>query len=75
LPKIGIIPFIFAFILPGFDNRFGWSEVSLSMTIAGFAMVLLGYLMTLHVFITNSYASRVVDVEKIRRLFPPGHTH
>jgi len=70
--KLGILPFLFAFILPGFDKRFGWSAVPLSITIIGIALVLLGYLMTLYVFKTNSYASRVVEVEKEQKVITTG---
>jgi len=72
IQKMGIIPFLLAFILPGFDKRFGWSDVPLPVTIAGLVMVLVGYLMTLYVFITNTYASRVVEVEKGQKVISTG---
>ena len=70
--KLGILPFLLAFILPGFDRRFGWSDISIPVTIAGLAMVLLGYLVTLYVFKTNSYASRVVEVEDEQKVITIG---
>lgn len=70
--KLGILPFLFVFIVPGFDRRFGWSEVSLPITILGLALVLLSYLMTLYVFKTNSFASRVVEVEKEQKVITTG---
>jgi protein-S-isoprenylcysteine O-methyltransferase Ste14 len=70
--KLGILPFLLAFIVPGFDRRFGWSEVSLPVTILGLALVLFGYLMTLYVFKTNTYASRVVEVEKEQKVITTG---
>jgi protein-S-isoprenylcysteine O-methyltransferase Ste14 len=70
--KLGVLPFLLAFIVPGFDRRFGWSEVSLPVTILGLALVLLGYLMTLYVFKTNSFASRVVEVEKEQKVITTG---
>jgi len=70
--KLGILPFLFAFILPGFDKRFGWSAVPLSATIIGLALVVLGYLMTLCVFKINSYASRVIEVEKEQKVISTG---
>ena len=70
--KLGVLPFLLAFIVPGFDRRFGWSEVSLPVTILGLALVLLGYLMTLYVFKTNSFASRVVEVEQEQKVITTG---
>ena len=70
--KIGILPFLFTFVVPGFDRRFGWSDVSLPVTIMGIAAVLLGYVMTLYVFKTNSFASRVVEVEKEQKVITTG---
>jgi len=70
--KLGILPFLLTFVLPGFDVRFGWSAVPLFVAIIGLALVLLGYLMILYVFRTNSYASRVVDVEKEQKVITTG---
>ena len=70
--KLGILPFLLAFIVPGFDRRFGWSDVSVPATIAGLAMVLLGYLSTLYVFRTNSFASRIVEVEDEQKVITIG---
>ena len=69
---VGTLPILLAYILPGFDKRFGWSDVSLSVTITGIALVLLSYLMILYVFKTNSYAARVVDVEKDQKVITTG---
>jgi protein-S-isoprenylcysteine O-methyltransferase Ste14 len=70
--SVGTLPILLAYILPGFDKRFGWSEISLSVTITGIALVLLSYLMILYVFKTNSYAARVVDVEKDQKVITTG---
>jgi len=51
-------------LLPGFDKRLGWSKVPVLVELAAFALVLIGYLMITSVFKANSYASRVVEVEK-----------
>jgi protein-S-isoprenylcysteine O-methyltransferase Ste14 len=61
--------FFSAFLLPGFDFRFGWSQRSFGgvpvwlMILSG-AIALAGYLMTYWVMATNSYASRTIQVEK-----------
>lgn len=72
IQKPGIITLLLPVILPGIDSRFGWSDVSLPMTIAGLAMVLLGYLLILSVFMANEYASRVVEVEDEQKVITTG---
>jgi protein-S-isoprenylcysteine O-methyltransferase Ste14 len=62
-----ILSFLFyvpAFVIPGFDVRFGWSNVPWVVVIVAEALVLFGYLLFIIVLRTNSYASRVIEVEK-----------
>jgi protein-S-isoprenylcysteine O-methyltransferase Ste14 len=54
--------FFLAFILPGLDQRFGWSDVPVAAVLAADLLVLLGYGVILRVFRENRYASRVVEV-------------
>jgi len=70
--RIGTLPFLFAFIVPGFDRRYGWSDISVFVTVAGLTLVLLSYLAILHVFRTNSYASRVIEVENDQKVITIG---
>lgn len=72
IQTLGLVPVLLTFVLPGFDVRFGWSAVPTYVCIIGLAVVLLSYLMILYVFITNSYASRVVDVEKEQKIITTG---
>ncbi len=67
--KLSFLSFPLIFILPGFDKRFGWSEIPLSIEIIALALVLIGYLMTISVLKANSYASRVVEVEKSQKVY------
>jgi protein-S-isoprenylcysteine O-methyltransferase Ste14 len=60
--KISLIFFLLAYILPGFDIRFGWSNVPVWACIAADVLVLLGYWVVFRVFQVNSYASRVVEI-------------
>ncbi len=64
--------FVPAFILPGFDKRFGWSNVPSAVVIIADVMVLLGYLIVSFVFRANTYASRVVEVEKGQKVISTG---
>jgi protein-S-isoprenylcysteine O-methyltransferase Ste14 len=72
IQKAGAFPFLLVYLLPGLDKRFGWSDLPFSITLIGLALVLLGYLMILYVFLTNSYASRVVEVEEEQRVIATG---
>ena len=60
--KISLIFFVLAYILPGFDKRFDWSDTPLWVVIMADAMTLLGYLIVFRVFQINSYASRVIEI-------------
>jgi protein-S-isoprenylcysteine O-methyltransferase Ste14 len=54
---------LLAFILPGLDFRFGWSNVPVAAVVAADGIVLLGYGLFLLVMRENRYASRTVEVE------------
>ena len=75
--KCAKVVFFGAFLLPGFDFRFGWSRRSCGavplwlMTLSG-AIALAGYLMTYWVLDVNSYASRIIQVEKEQRVISVG---
>jgi protein-S-isoprenylcysteine O-methyltransferase Ste14 len=64
--------FVLAFIIPGFDCRFHWSNVPLNVIIIADLLVLLSYLFIGLVFKTNSYASRIVEVEKHQKVITTG---
>ena len=66
------LSFLLIFAIPGFDVRFGWSNVPPFVVIISDLMVLFGYLMVALVFKTNSYASRIVEVEKGQKLVSTG---
>ncbi|MEA4908265.1 MAG: isoprenylcysteine carboxylmethyltransferase family protein [Chloroflexi bacterium] len=70
--KLSFIPFLAAFLLPGFDQRFGWSIVPGGLVILGGALVLAGYGIVFLVFRENRYASRVVEVEQEQQVIDSG---
>ena len=73
-----IIQIVFTFILlsgfviPGFDKRFGWSDIPIYIVIIADIVILFGYLIIFFVFKQNSYASRVVEVEKSQKVISTG---
>jgi protein-S-isoprenylcysteine O-methyltransferase Ste14 len=70
--KLASACYIFAFLLPGLDRRFGWSGVPLAAVVAADSVVLLGYMWFIMVLRENSYASRVVEVEQGQRVVTTG---
>ncbi|MCK6538603.1 MAG: isoprenylcysteine carboxylmethyltransferase family protein [Anaerolineales bacterium] len=67
-----VIYFLVIFILPGFDVRYGWSNVPVWLCLAADGVVLASYLLYLLVLKTNTYASRVVEVEQGQQVITSG---
>jgi protein-S-isoprenylcysteine O-methyltransferase Ste14 len=63
---------ILSFVLPGFDFRFGWSNVPVWLVFAADFLVLVGYVFIFFVFRENQYTSRVVEVEKEQTVISSG---
>ena len=73
--KIIGVSFIFllaSFIVPGLDQRYGWSQMPAWMAILADTIVAIGYLMVLWVFKTNTYTSRIVEVETGQKVISNG---
>jgi len=70
--KLSILIFVIAYIIPGFDYRFGWSDVPLWLVLASLALMLAGYAMFIIVMIQNRYASRVIEIQKEQKLIDTG---
>lgn len=63
---------IAAFVLPGFDHRWDWSQVPVPLVIFADAIVLTSYLLVFRVQQVNAYASRVVQVEQDQLVIDTG---
>lgn len=73
--RLIIISWVFfaaAYIIPGFDVRYGWSNVPLWVVIIAEILVLAGYLIVVAVFMHNSYASRIIEVTKGQKVISTG---
>ncbi len=73
--KIIGVSFIFllaSFIVPGLDQRYGWSQMPAWVAILADTIVAIGYLMVLWVFKTNTYTSRIVEVETGQKVISNG---
>jgi len=69
---ISTLLFIPAFILPGFDIRFGWSKMPAILSVASDVLVFLGYTLFIIVLRENHYASRIVEVEQNQKVISSG---
>ena len=69
---LSLLWFILAFVLPGLDQRWGWSDVPVPVVIAADLLVLLGYGLIILVFRENQYASRTVQVEQGQQVIRSG---
>lgn len=67
-----VVYFLITFLLPGFDVRNGWSQVPAWLSLAADGVVLGGYLLYLLVLKTNTFASRIVEVEQGQRVITSG---
>jgi protein-S-isoprenylcysteine O-methyltransferase Ste14 len=61
-----------AILLPGFDHRYGWSQMPVWCTIVSQALVLGGILMTFWVLKVNRFAARTIQVEAEQRVISEG---
>jgi protein-S-isoprenylcysteine O-methyltransferase Ste14 len=64
--------FIAAFIVPGLDKRFGWSEIPSEVVFVTDAVILCGYLFIFLVFRENSYASRIIEIDREQKVITTG---
>jgi protein-S-isoprenylcysteine O-methyltransferase Ste14 len=64
--------FLVVFTLPGFDHRWGWSDVPPWAVIAADLVVLFGYGIFISVLRENQYASRTIQVEQGQRVISSG---
>ena len=64
--------FLFGFVLPSLDFRFGWSSVPLWVTVVSSVLFLAGYAMFAEVLRENAYLSRTVEVQKGQKVISTG---
>ncbi len=64
--------FFVGFLVPGLDFRFGWSSVPSLVVVLSNIIVLFGYLLCCLTFKENSFASRIVEVEKGQKVVSSG---
>ncbi|MDO4484179.1 MAG: isoprenylcysteine carboxylmethyltransferase family protein [Clostridia bacterium] len=70
----GIAGVLFAalMILPALDYRNGWSRLPLAVSLAGDAMVIIGFVIVFFVFRENTFASRAVEIMHHQQVIQTG---
>lgn len=58
-----VVCLLITFVLPGIDVRYGWSNVPAWASLAADGFVLASYVLYVLVLKTNTFASRVIEVE------------
>lgn len=69
---ISTAAFLIAFMLPGLDHRFNWSDIPVLLVMMADAAVLIGYYLFFLVLKENSYASRIIEVSDNQKVISTG---
>jgi protein-S-isoprenylcysteine O-methyltransferase Ste14 len=72
LQLFAMLVFAGAVVLSSFDHRFSWSHVPLFVEIAGYALVVLGFLIYFIVFRENTFAAATVEVVSDQKVITTG---
>jgi protein-S-isoprenylcysteine O-methyltransferase Ste14 len=70
--RLSILLFITAYIIPGLDYRFSWSDVPAWLVWTSLVFMTGGYIMFFAVMVQNRYASRVIEIQKEQKLIDTG---
>lgn len=70
--KLSLILFVVAYIIPGLDYRFHWSEVPMWLVVVALVIMICGYIMFIVVMKQNRYASRVIEIQHEQKLIDTG---
>ena len=70
--KMSKLLFFVGFLIPGFDYRYGWSNVPAWLVIISDIIIFLGYAIVFFVFRENSYTSRIIEVQKGQKIITTG---
>lgn len=66
------IAFIAAMMIPGFDRRFGWSDVPVPIVILGEILTALWFCVMLVVFRANSFSAATIQIAEGQRVISTG---
>jgi len=66
------VGFIGLLVVPALDHSFGWSHMPLAVTLAGDAMILIGWIAVFVVFRENSFTSSTIEISDDQRVISTG---
>jgi protein-S-isoprenylcysteine O-methyltransferase Ste14 len=66
------IAFLGCLVVPGFNHRFGWSNVSIYIVILGDILVALGFLIVFLVFKENAFTAATIEVAADQKVISTG---
>jgi protein-S-isoprenylcysteine O-methyltransferase Ste14 len=70
--KLSLVWFVVSFLVPGFDYRFGWSDVPLWLIVASVSVMIFGYVLFIVVMVQNTFASRIIEIQQNQRVVDTG---
>ncbi len=70
--KLSLVWFLIAFLVPGFDYRFGWSDVPFWLIVFSVVVMIFGYVLFMVVMVQNTFASRVIEIQQNQRVIDTG---
>jgi protein-S-isoprenylcysteine O-methyltransferase Ste14 len=66
------LAFLATFAVPGLDRRFGWSHVPLAVSLAGDAMIAIGFLIVFLTFRENSFTAGTIEIAEGQHVVDSG---
>ncbi len=70
--KLSLLFFVAAFIIPGLDFRYRWSDVPAWIVAVSLVLVIAGYAGFIVVMLQNRYASRVIEIQANQKVIDTG---
>jgi len=70
--KVASLFMLIAFIMPGIDYRYQWSDVPFWLVMASLLLFEIAYALFIVAMTQNSYASRVVEIQEGQKLIDTG---
>jgi len=72
IQALASICFLLILVIPGLDNRYGWSNVPIYIVIFGDILVFSGFFFIFLVFRENSYAAAIIEVSTEQKVITTG---
>jgi protein-S-isoprenylcysteine O-methyltransferase Ste14 len=70
--SLALASWVALLMVPALDRRFGWSAMPAALSLAGDALVVLGFLLIFRVLQVNSYSASTIQVEQGQQVISSG---